>query len=782
MNNVLTKLKNVDIIITDLLTRKELYRYKSFDPLLKFKVFTKEEIKKRLLGETSFSLIPRIIKDFNFTYPLAKEYANNLLFLSPSTQNEKLQTIEKIYFKYNKEHLFGEDLLFPIAEKNKNVVILGALSFDHELVKLLHTFTNNITFLTPDTSKKHTVDVYSYEFFEVLDVLNKISALLDKGVSYQNIYVLTPPQNIKKLIYTFAPHFNLVFEQEKKSLYSFPYVLDFITKVLMQKVTLNEEIINNFIEESSPLLKPYLARVFAEYPLNALPSLSYLSLLQEVLKTTFVNNVNEGIKFVDTLPLFSLNDDHYFVLDFSKNSVPTIKADRDFLLKEEKKALGALLIEEENVINYAQTKISLNNLTNVHLSFSVQNNGEKQHLSSLFNELKMEKKTASIPATFYSKYYAKFYYGYLRDNYEQYGLTNDEFVTLDKYLPFTQDYNSYSHAFKGINFDHKSITLSYTDLDLYHRLPFDYFVSKLLRINDDQKTFALKYGTFIHEIMEKTKDLNLFELHFAHGLKDDEFTKRELAYVLSEKDLIYSALAFREQYKNEAKVVSDSREVKFSLSFGPHIFKGKVDQIFTYENAENKYIVVIDYKTGSTFKNEPDLYIHGLNLQLPIYAYFLANDKRYQDHHVSGLFIQPIMFKNNAIKEKFQEDNKAYYPLLGYEGLVTQDKSGLLTIDPTAADSQYIKKLKFVVGGEKFPPFSFSEETFNNILSTVDKIIHETFNLISNNVFPITFKRLPPRGRVSSHEFSSYRDISYVDSRDGINLFAGKVEDEEEDE
>lgn len=187
------------------------------------------------------------------------------------------------------------------------------------------------------------------------------------------------------------------------------------------------------------------------------------------------------------------------------------------------------------------------------------------------------------------------------------------------------------------------LILSPSSLEVFAKCKYSYFLSYGLRLNIKEKmTFDNReVGTFIHFILENCiKDNvsyeNVEELvnkytdkYFSLNLRDYSNT---LNYVVNELKvstviLIKTILDELEQTKFKPKYTEAKiKDLPFIIKLDKGTIKisGIVDRIDVYEDDNNFYYRIIDYKTG-TKKFRLDDVLNGLNMQMLIYLIAIKN-------------------------------------------------------------------------------------------------------------------------------------------------------------
>ncbi len=113
--------------------------------------------------------------------------------------------------------------------------------------------------------------------------------------------------------------------------------------------------------------------------------------------------------------------------------------------------------------------------------------------------------------------------------------------------------------------------------------------------------------------------------------------------------------------------------------------RGRIDRLDLYETAEQVYVRVVDYKSGSTFFDISKVY-YGLQQQLSIYLSAAVDylRTRYREKEIipAGIFYYHI---DDPIVAKSEQSEEEIYRSLRMNGLVNEDKRILMLMDKKLA-------------------------------------------------------------------------------------------------
>ena len=191
-----------------------------------------------------------------------------------------------------------------------------------------------------------------------------------------------------------------------------------------------------------------------------------------------------------------------------------------------------------------------------------------------------------------------------------------------------------------------------------------------------------------------------------------------------------------------------------------------------YENMEETYYSVIDYKSGYIDTNiEPMKY--GLHMQLPVYLYLIKYSNIFTKPKFTGIYYQNILFNYPTCKDD-EEYLKTIKDRLKLQGYSIDDTSILERFDTTYQKSEYIKSMSYSEdkGFSRFAKV-MDEETKDQLIEYTKDYIDKTTDKILDGKFPINPKYY--NGKNISCEFCDFKDICFSKEKD--MLYLEKVED-----
>ena len=286
---------------------------------------------------------------------------------------------------------------------------------------------------------------------------------------------------------------------------------------------------------------------------------------------------------------------------------------------------------------------------------------------------------------------------------------------LDKTQPFDSSFNK-----DGFEKDeNRFIKLSYSSLNDLFECPFKYYVKHILRIDNYETNFGGKLGSYIHSLFENINSLD-FETAFAKAWNKENLsntmTTKELMFVKADKKRMRFAYEMLQTKLFKSYSISEYKaEQQFKTSFKPNlILEGRIDGYAISEPSKN--LVILDYKSGGYNVGKIDSYNKGLDLQLLVYCYLIANDKKTKNLHIAGAYYCPVL--SNVLNESSEEyidsfkiSGLSFGNLLENSGIL-KNKRFKLDVDVDASFKDIIEAKMYEAEG-KIRNFNFSITPFD---------------------------------------------------------------------
>ncbi len=733
--------------------------------LVNIKFMTKEEYKKIYYFSYDDKSLAYLIKKYNYNIDVARVYINNLYVID---ENKTYKSPKLNFLKDLKKELIKEGLLiynntYKEYLKNKNIIVKNEYNlekYEEEMLGIKEEHVPEKTITAP-VMECNTLEE------EVNQVCLEIINLLKKGADINKIYLTNVSTDylytIKSLFSFYHIPININFNY---SIYSTKVVKDYLnTKELdlenKDKKSINKKLINilsdlSFLDENSK---------------------EYKILLTDKLKNTFTSPVNlKNAITIKDLYKESFNDDEYvFVLGFNQDELPKMEKDISYITDKEKDEVPLYKTDYLNKRNKNNLVYILSNIKNLYLSYKLTSPFKSYYKSSLITDLSLNIVKPKLDSYNSSNIYNELRLASYLDLYHLYGEKNKDLKKL--YTHYQIPYKTYSNVFTGINNDEYltnlpyPLKLSYTSLNAYSECKFKYYIRHVLKLEPYTDTFQTYIGSMYHYILSVYKKTNFnFEEEYQKYLeKRDLSLKEKLLLIRIKKDLLKLIDILNKQdlitgYNDayyEKKIDIDLKK-KVSV-----IFTGSIDKIMYYQNIEDTYFSIIDYKTGSIDTHiEPMKY--GLHMQLPVYLYLIHYSKAIKSPIFTGIYYQNILFNYPTWSKDIEKVKKDQYLLQGYS---TDDISILSRFDSTYEKSEYIKSMSY--NEEKgFGTYAtkkvLSNDTLYDLLAyTKNYISKETDNILSADftINPKVYSNVN-----ISCAFCSFKDICYMKEKDLVYL------------
>lgn len=733
--------------------------------LVNIKFMTKEEYKKIYYFSYDDKSLAYLIKKYNYNIDVARVYINNLYAID---ENKTYKSPKLNFLKDLKKELIREGLLiynntYKEYLKTKNIIVKNEYNlekYEEEMLGIKEEHVPEKTITAP------VVECNTLEE-EVNQVCLEIINLLKKGADINKIYLTNVSTDylytIKSLFSFYHIPININFNY---SIYSTKVVKDYLnTKELdlenKDKKSINKKLINilsdlSFLDENSK---------------------EYKILLTDKLKNTFTSPVNlKNAITIKDLYKESFNDDEYvFVLGFNQDELPKMEKDISYITDKEKDEVSLYKTDYLNKRNKNNLVYILSNIKNLYLSYKLTSPFKSYYKSSLITDLSLNIVKPKLDSYNSSNIYNELRLASYLDLYHLYGEKNKDLSKL--YTHYQIPYKTYSNVFTGINNDEYltnlpyPLKLSYTSLNAYSECKFKYYIRHVLKLEPYTDTFQTYIGSMYHYILSVYKKTNFnFEEEYQKYLeKKDLSLKEKLLLIRIKKDLLKLIDILNKQdlitgYNDayyEKKIDIDLKK-KVSV-----IFTGSIDKIMYYQNIEDTYFSIIDYKTGSIDTHiEPMKY--GLHMQLPVYLYLIHYSKAIKSPIFTGIYYQNILFNYPTWSKDIEKVKKDQYLLQGYS---TDDISILSRFDSTYEKSEYIKSMSY--NEEKgFGTYAtkkvLSNDTLYDLLDyTKNYISKETDNILSADftINPKVYSNVN-----ISCAFCSFKDICYMKEKDLVYL------------
>lgn len=603
--------------------------------------------------------------------------------------------------------------LFNISDKKIDSLDNYVYSWNLEDKNFYEEFTYN-----PTGNKKN----FSSFDIEKLDSLNKIKD-----------DVISPIRTLLE---------NVINESDKTQILRYFYMyLD--CEGIMEKL---------FEKDSEGALK--LVNVFNDMN-NYLNSNASFSEVIEVLKNISFESDKTEV-YQDTITISNLED---FVLE-GKKIVYFLGATNEFLPKEfkpshlissydiDKDNLNELILDNKNKWDYLFSHLIL--FKNVYVTTPKLGNDLKLKEASVMLN-KVIKKDIEIAKIYDRKSMIKDYAIKL-SNKKINKVCDDYFCKINEVNEHNLNLRIPSNT--ALKLYSKTLNVSPSSIETYAKCPFYHFILYGLKLKVKEKYLfdSREVGTFVHYLLENVikndidsiKEENIYEIIKKYSLsylKDNgKIMDNKTKYLIEELSKSTSNvinMIVSEQEKSrfkptffELKIDDNSTVTPLSVKLlnGTLNINGIVDRVDTYQDDENFYYRIIDYKTGEK-KFRLDEVLMGLNLQMLIYLLAIKNSHSFTDKKMipSALLYYPALLKESKSSRglTLEEKEKSVYDRLKMNGIInsSSDVLDLFGEDLKCYTDSFVRdKLSF----EKV----FSMDDINNVF----EYMINTIKTIGNSI------------------------------------------------
>ena len=724
----------------------------------------------KIFGVTNDLALFKLMKEYNLSYDLAKEYIKYIPFVVDDFYNNiKLDSLVSARRFLEKEGLLKKDDLFINRLSKYPVTIVDF--YDKKLLSLVKNYINKYTNLIESENIRYDYKLYAYKFKdsyeEALYVMNTIVELYEKGISLNNIYIMNMSSEYEFIFKRLSKSYNIPIDfSSEKGILSF----DIAKKFLFFCEILNsfEEIIN--VLDTNSEYYNSIVNIINKYNLQKESPDRCIDFLKEKLKEISIEKpkYREMVKLSDS---YHYNDtDYVFFLNCNLGVCPKVFKDEEYLSDEELNLLGLSTSTDKNDYSKHNLKSLFTHTKNLFITLKETSNNEEAFPANILEELNIDIKSTSLDFG-YSKLEDSIRMGKAKSKYDKYGVKSKEL----EYDISDIKYNEYDNKFSGISKDYindfylnNKLKMAYSNLKTYYSCPFAYYLDKVLDINEFVSSNSTRLGSFSHKILEESYNLDFdFNKTFENSIEEYKLDNKDLFYFNQMKSVLYCLIEYNKSHEEASKLNIIERELFMKYENESYSFIGFVDKLMYTEINGEIYAAIIDYKTGKDYISLDNVE-DGFNLQLPCYMFLLSNYEKFKGKkiHIIGIYLQKvnIIALDNTIDIVSQREKS--FRLKGYS---TTNLGELSLLDPNYSFSDYIQSMSTKKDGS----FGAYAKVINDF--EVEKLIKITKELIdkaSENIkagrFDINPKRID--GEDKSCTYCGYKDICFRKYEDGTDL------------
>ena len=745
----------------------EIVRIKYYNYNIKF--MSLEDFIKKYIFDYNNKTIYYLMKEYDINLSSALVYINNLYYISDKLDNNKMNILKEMkeYLDNNKLLIYNDR--FREYIKDKEIYIYGYDYLDKYTLSILKDL--NYKVIDYKYRDNNIYNIYEFDYIddEVIFVIDRIYELLRKNIDINKIKLIISNE-YKEVIYRLFKIYNLPISIKKRSIYSIKVVKDVLSNL--------DNIDNNLDIIKDDDIKDKVVKVLNNY--------SFINDKEEVrelivndLKNTYLDEGSSGIKISNINDYFE-DDDYVFLLGFNKENIPILYKDNEYFSDKEKEILGYDTSNELNINKKIEVIKKIKNINNLIITYKLRDNNNSYTMSDLLIDINIIK---DYKISYNNSDMAnKILLANKLDNLVKYNVKEDDLDLL--YSNYNIPYMKYDNKYHNIDKDKlykyldNKLLLSYTAINNYEKCKFKYYISNILKINIINNDFNIIIGNVAHYILSHIDDKDFdIDNSYNNYLKSIRpLTNRELFILSNVKDELstiikvikdqYQYMSLDQSMKEKEIYVNKDKNIKVT-------FKGVIDKVLYKEEDNKTYLVVIDYKTGSSDAIDLKNMEYGLNLQLPIYLY-LSSKMELKNIKVVGFYLQKLfnMPSINGTNDYDEERAKT----LKLEGYSINEENILSKFDNNYSNSNIIKSMKVTPKGFSSNSKVLSEEEINTMIDNTDKIIDTAIKDILEVDFSINPKVI--NGKSISCDRCEYKEICY--QRENDIVYINREEDNNE--
>lgn len=746
----------------------------------------KENFNNKKLFNYTFISLSEFIKRYTFkitdkavifameylslSYKNALTLIDNIYYVSlDSTYNDsKLILLQDLKRKLIENNLLEFDPIFKEFIKGKKIYLVDQfLDCFSEVIFDNVKLNSEVIYLKEDIKDFYIKHKSFNKYDEEIDwVFNNILQLLLNGTSINKIYIINENSEYNHLITRYSSLYNIPVKlKESESINNHMIIKEFLSNLKSQ----DKNTCIDILKESD---NDYLLNQVIK-ALNKFYFITDIDLLVRVLESHFDNIYYEDELLEDVIKVVDLsykfNDDEYvFFISFNNKVCPKTYLDESYLTDKYSTILPITPTIRKNELERVKALYYLSKINHLTTTFSKVTKTENVVSSLLSNSNKILIDNEALFGL--NKRVDNLKLGIMLDELNNFNIHNEY---LDKlYSSFVDLYKTYDNSFTFVDKEllkekiKNTIKLSYTSLSTFYKCQFRYYLEKVLYIKHEKDTQAIMIGTIFHNILEKYGTEG-FDLEIEKNNQYNNITDPSLKFYFEKlwPDFLL-AIKMIDEFKEDTYLTSELHEqevnIDLSNSYLTRILTGKIDKII-YKNIDGvDYVAIIDYKTGKDIPSLDNV-SDGFNLQLPIYAYFLAKTKLLENPKVLGIYLNRIL--NNVKSTKTKDLLSVKMDALKLDGYSTLDLSLLGVLDKTYQSSKYIKNLSLTKSGT-FNRYAkvFSEKDVLTLINTVEELVNDAFFKIEEGMFEINPKVIDKDNK--SCKFCPYLNICYRKNKD----------------
>ena len=746
--------------------------------LIKKKIITLEELKRKYYYDYNKEAIYYLIKKYNYQYDVAKMYLSHLIETEKTNiTTPKIELIKNIKKELEEKRLLTTYPYFKEYLKNKKILVYDKEELTRTYQKILKEIekTSIIDYIEEEKETYQHEEIIECETKEqeVSYVASQIAKKIKEQTPITKIKVYAEKEyesSIKRIF----NWFNIPISTPKTSLYKTEIGQYFLRNLSTSKKESLES-----LEKKYPLTNPNNLEIYNQI-INIINNYTWCESLTEIklfleedFKTTKINTpTNENtIEIINSLDTIT-EEDEIFILGFNQGEIPRTYKDEDYFSDKEKKQLELETSDELNQKNYNLWLNKIKQIKNLTITMKKNNGNGECYLSSLNDSLNL--KLVKKETTYHhSNLYNKLQLTSKLDTLIRYNEIEKDLNILYNHYN-TINYRTYNNNYQQIDSNKikeylkYQLNLSYSSINTYYQCAFRYYLNNILKLNIYEETFYTILGNLFHHVLSQafTKKIIIKEEYNKYLDEIDyPFNAREKYFI----DTLEQELEFiintinKQNEENTLKNIYTEEKISITKKYEDLniTFKGFVDKMMLNDKLDE--IAIIDYKTGTPDLNLNHI-IYGLDLQLPIYIYLALY--KFKNARVVGFYLQKIL--NNKLTKDNQKDYlKRKEETLKLQGYSNSDLSLLKDFDPNYQNSNMIKGMRMSSKGLSSSKI-FDDIKIEKLKEITEQKINEAIKEISKANFDINPKRIGKENL--GCKYCNFKDICFMTEKNIIDL------------
>lgn len=477
-----------------------------------------------------------------------------------------------------------------------------------------------------------------------------------------------------------------------------------------------------------------------------------------------------------------------FCLHFAMGVYPNVFKDEGFLSSEEKERLGLESASEKNKESSFELASLLESGKVRLITYKERAFGSTFFPSGFASSFNIEKAKPPFQEYEYSHSKGAYLLSMLLDKKTDYDEDDARIAPLKELAD--PPFRLYDYRLQENLRVPQKRSFSQGSLDDLVSCPFRYLLRRVLRIDPSEETWRMKLGTYFHKVLEdhyKDPSLSFDELYqkaYESLSLETHYSEKERFFLQHLKPYSEKNVRFFDDLDKTLPNIRVSLEGFFESKTPSDLsIYGRYDKIVTF-GEEEKYLCLVDYKSGSTTFDLELFEKFGLGSQLPFYLFYAKHSENYKDFKIAGLFIAPLLNLpfNSERPDKYDEDDAKGMRL---DGIYLDDYSlwknvGLWKNEKKETSLSFAHMNISKTAGLSNNKQAFTEEKFENLCKTLLSFLFKAKEKIEFGDYSISPLRLKEKDACQG---CLYRDICFRKERDFplLNKKDGTLALDEED-